>query len=111
VLEQLGVLSEIEAVAGHPTRMRRLSNTNEHLGAIDIEKINTQMGYSSLSILRRDFQNTLIRKLESLGVSIQYTYAITHIETKHPGQAEVHFQNGSMTTADVLIGADGRMAS
>jgi FAD-dependent urate hydroxylase len=111
VLEQLGVLNEIEAVSGHPTRMRRLSSTNEELGAIDIEKINSHMGYSSLSILRSDFQNILISKLESLGVAIQYAHTVTNIETKNPGQAEVHFQNGSKITADVLIGADGRMAS
>lgn len=111
VLEQLGVLSEIEAVSGRPTRMRRLSNANEDLGAIDIEKINNHMGYPSLSILRSDFQNILISKLESIGVAIQYAHAVTNIETKNPGQAEVRFQNGSKITADVLIGADGRMAS
>ena len=111
VLEQLGVLREIEAVSGHPTRMRRLSSTNEELGAIDIEKINNHMGYSSLSILRSDFQNILISKLGSIGVAIQYAHAVTNIETENPGQAEVHFQDGSKITADVIIGADGRMAS
>ncbi len=111
VLEQLGVLNEIEAVSGHPTRMCRLSSTNENLGAIDIEKINNHMGYPSFSILRSDFQNVLISKLESLGVVIQYAHAVTNIETKNPGQAEVHFQNGAKITADVVIGADGRMAS
>lgn len=111
VLEQLGVLSEIEAVSGHPTRMRRLSSANEDLGVIDIEKINSHMGYSSLSILRSDFQNILISKLTSLGVAIQYAHTVTEIETISTGQTEVHFQNGSKITADVLIGADGRMDS
>lgn len=111
VLEQLGVLSEIEAVSGRPTRMRRLSNANEDLGAIDIEKINNHMGYPSLSILRSDFQNILISKLEAIGVAIQYAHAVTNVETSNPSQAEVRFQNGSKITADVLIGADGRMAS
>ena len=111
VLEQLGVLNAIEAASGYPTRMRRLSNNNEDLGAIDIESINEYMGYPSLSILRKDFQRILITKLESLGVTIQYAHTVTNIETKHPGQAEIHFENGSRITADVLIGADGRMAS
>lgn len=111
VLEQLGVLNEIEAVSGYPTRMRRLSSANEELGVIDIEMINRRMGYSSLSILRRDFQGILTSKLESSGVVIQYAHTVTNIETNNPGQAEVHFQNGSKVTADVLIGADGRMAS
>ena len=111
VLDQLGVLADIEAVSGHPTRMRRLSSTNEALGAIDIEKINSHMGYASLSILRSDFQRILVSKLESMGVAIQYAHTVASIETQIPDQAEVHFQNGPKVTADVLIGADGRMAS
>jgi len=111
VLEQLGVLNAIKAVSGSPTRMRRVSSTNDELGSIDIELINRHMGYPSLSILRRDFQNILVLQLESLGVAIQYGHTVTNIETKNPGEAEVHFQNGSKVTADVLIGADGRMTS
>lgn len=111
VLERLGVLNEIKAVSGYPGRMRRLSSTGEDLGAIDIELINRHMGYPSLSILRSDFQNILISKLESLGVVIQYAHTVTDIETKNPGQAEVQFANGTKITADVLVGADGRMAS
>ncbi len=111
VLEQLGVLHEIAALSGQPTRMRRLSNANEDLGAIDIEMINRHMGYPSHSILRSDFQNILISKLESLGVSIQYAHSVSNIETKNPGIAQVTFQNGLKITADVLIGADGRMTS
>ena len=36
---------------------------------------------------------------------------MVNIETKTPGQAEVHFKNGEKTTADIIIGTDGRMAS
>jgi len=91
--------------------MRRIYSTNENLGAIDIELTNSHMGYSSLSILRNDFHNILIWKLESFGVAIQYAHVVTNIETKEPGQAVVHFQNGVQITADVPIGADGRIAA
>lgn len=111
VLEQLGVLDDIKAVSGYPTKMRRLSNTNEELGAIDIELINRYVGYPSLSIIRNNFQTILLSKLASLGVTVQYAHTVTNIETQHPGQAEVQFQNGAKITADVVIGADGRMAS
>ena len=111
VLEQLGVLNEIVAVSGYPGKMQRLSSANEDLGAIDIELINRHMAYPSLSILRSDFQRILTAKLESLGVTIHYAHTVSHIETRSPGQAEVHFQNGTKISADVLIGADGRMAS
>ena len=111
VLEQLGILKEMEAVSGRPARMRRRTSANEDLGALDIDSINNHMGYPSLSVLRRDFQNILVSKLESLGGHIRYGHTVTRIEAKGPSQAEAHFENGSMVTADVLIGADGRMAS
>lgn len=111
VLDQLGVLNEIKAVSGYPTRMRRLSSSNEDLGAIDIETINRHMGYPSLSILRSDFQNILLSKLESLGVAIKYEHTVINVETINTNQAEVHFLNGEKITADVIIGTDGRMAS
>ncbi len=111
VLAQLEVLNEIEAVSGCPTRMRRLSNANEDLGAVDIGMINKQMGYPSFSIFRSDFQDILLSKLSSLGVAIQYAHTVTNIETNPTDQAEVHFQNGSKIHGDVVIGADGRMAS
>jgi 2-polyprenyl-6-methoxyphenol hydroxylase-like FAD-dependent oxidoreductase len=111
VLEQLDVLNEVKSVSGSPVSMRRLSNTGEDLGAIDIASINGRMGYPSLSVLRRDFQNILVSKLESLGVTIQYAHTITNIETTNSDKAEVHFENGLKIGADVLIGADGRMAS
>lgn len=111
VLDRLGILDEISAVSGRPTKMRRLSNMSEDLGVIDIQLINRHMGYQSLSILRSEFQNTLKSRLESMSVSIQYGHAVTSIETTDQGQAEIQFKNGSKVTADVVIGADGRMAS
>ncbi len=111
VLDQLGVLSEIRAVSGRPAKMQRLSNRGEALGAIDIVQINQRMGYPSLSILRRDLQRILINKLESLGVHIQYSHAVVDIKTTDSDQAEVHFQNGLKVSADIIVGADGRMAS
>lgn len=111
VLDQLGVLNDIRAISGSPTSMRRISSANEYLGAIEIERINGLMRYPSLSILRSDFQNILIAKLESLGATIQYAHTVSNIKTNDKDQAEVYFQNGSSITADILIGADGRMAS
>jgi len=111
VLEQLGVLEEFEAVAGRPERMRRLSRDGEELGAIDIGLINSVMSYPSLSILRRDFQDILIHKLESLGVEIHYGQQVTDIRTSASNRAEVELNGQDMISADVIIGADGRMAS
>lgn len=111
VLERLGILNEIERLSGHPTQMQRFSQAGDDLGTMDIEVINQQMGYPSLSILRRDLQAILIAKLESLGVSIIYGHQVTGIDTTPMKTAEVRFQTGLRISADVIVGADGRMAS
>lgn len=111
ILDQLGVLNEIKAVSGYPSSMRRLTSAGEFLGTLDIGQINRLMGYPSLSIFRKDFQNILIAKLESSGVAIAYGHTVTNIETNNAGQAEVFFQNGEQISADLIIGTDGRMAS
>jgi 2-polyprenyl-6-methoxyphenol hydroxylase-like FAD-dependent oxidoreductase len=107
VLEQFGVLDDIAAVAGRPRAMRRLSRAGDDLGSLDIGLIDGRMGYPSLSILRADFQRILLARLQSLGVAVRYGRNVVRID---PG-AEVHFGDGTTLTADLVVGADGRMAS
>jgi 2-polyprenyl-6-methoxyphenol hydroxylase-like FAD-dependent oxidoreductase len=110
VLDQLGLLEEIKSVSGYPSAMQRMSHTGDDLGSINIEEINNCMGYPSLSILRNDFQNILVSKLSSLGIKIKYGYEIIQIEEKHK-IVNIHFKNGEEISADIIIGADGRMSS
>jgi 2-polyprenyl-6-methoxyphenol hydroxylase-like FAD-dependent oxidoreductase len=107
VLEQFGILDAIAAVSGRPRAMRRLSRDGDDLGALDIGLIDARMGYPSLSILRSDFQRILTARLQALGVPVQYGRNVARIE---PG-AVVHFDDGTTLTADLVVGADGRMAS
>ncbi len=104
-------LNEIEAVSGYPLSMERLSSKGEKLGSIDIEPINMIMGYPSLSILRKDFQRILISKLNALGISVKYGHTVSELETDENNKVRVHFTNGVNVTADVIVGADGRMQS
>jgi 2-polyprenyl-6-methoxyphenol hydroxylase-like FAD-dependent oxidoreductase len=87
--------------------MRRLSRLGDDLGALDIGLIDGRMGYPSLSILRTDFQRILLARLQSLGVAVQYGRKAVRIDA---GTA-IHFDDGTMRTADLVVGADGRMAS
>jgi 2-polyprenyl-6-methoxyphenol hydroxylase-like FAD-dependent oxidoreductase len=107
VLDRFGILDDIAAVAGRPRAMRRLSRAGEDLGALDIGLIDARMGYPSLSILRSDFQRILLARLQALGVAVRYGRNVVRIE---PG-AVVHFDDGMTLTADLVVGADGRMAS
>lgn len=111
VLEQLGVLDAIQSVSGCPDKMQRFSKENDSLGSIDIDLINKNMGYTSLSILRSNFQDILLAQLESLGVSVHYSHTITNICNIFNNKTEIHFQNGLAIKPDIVIGADGRMAS
>ena len=107
VLEQFGILGDIAAVSGRPRAMRRLSRTGDDLGTLDIGLIDQRMGYPSLSILRSDFQRILLARLQSLGGDVRYGHKVVRIDAG----AEVHVDDGTTLTADLVVGADGRMAS
>jgi 2-polyprenyl-6-methoxyphenol hydroxylase-like FAD-dependent oxidoreductase len=107
VLDRLGMLDDIAAVSGRPRAMRRLSRHGDDLGALDIGMIDRRMGYPSLSILRSDFQRILLARLRALGGAVRYGRKVVRIE---PG-AVVHFDDGTTLAADLVVGADGRMAS
>jgi FAD-dependent urate hydroxylase len=111
VLQQLGVLDVIETVSGRPKRMRRLTPGNEDLGTLDIGLIDRQMGHPSLSILRCDLQRILLSRLESLGIAIEYGRHVSHVVADADGRSVIHFEDGTPVKADLVIGADGRMAS
>lgn len=111
VLDWLGVLPEVKAAAGRPTSMRRLSRSGEPLGAIDIGLINERLGMMSLSVLRRDLQRALLMRLSTLGVEVSYGHNATCIESIGTDGAEVQFDNGARVSADLILGADGRMRS
>ncbi len=111
VLEQLGVLDEIREHAGHPVHMQRFDFGGETLGTLDIRLINTALGYPSLSILRRDLMRILIDRLKSTGCAIRYAHAVAGIEMGPTGEARVRFADGRCIQPDLVIGADGRMAS
>ena len=111
ILDELDVLTEIENVSGCPSEMQRICNTGEGLGSLDIHSLNDKMGYGSYSILRSDLQQILLTKLTSLGVEVQYKQQAALIEERQDGCSRVLFKNGHECTADLIIGADGRMQS
>ncbi|WP_448568341.1 FAD-dependent oxidoreductase [Thalassotalea ganghwensis] len=110
VLEQLGVLTELKQLAGHIKQMQRLSSTNESLGCLDVQLLNKQMGFPSLSILRRDLMKVLAQRANTLGIKTYFDHEVKTIETVR-GNAKVNFAQGKALTADIIIGAEGRMNS
>jgi FAD-dependent urate hydroxylase len=110
VLDQLGLLSQIAGYAGRPVAMRRLSHSGEDLGTLDIDGINSVLGYPSYSILRRDLHRVLLETLAALGVPVQFGRTAQEI-TAINGAAAVRFSDGLELTADLIVGAEGRMNS
>lgn len=111
VLDRLGILGALESVGGRPAAMRRFSQTGEALGALDIGLLEQAMGYPAFSVLRRDLQALLLERLKALRVRIDYGRRVVRIDAGSGDRACVRFQDGSTASADVVVGADGRMAS
>jgi len=111
VLEQLGVLSEVISVSGALSKMNRFSSAGEVLGSLDINRLSELMDYPSLSIIRKDLMGILTRRFIALDGAINYNHNVLMLSDYDESQAEVIFDNGKRLTADVIIGADGRMNS
>lgn len=61
---------------------------------------------SLMTFHRADFQGLLIQHLPQ-SLRIQYSKRLQSYDRLPSGQLELHFQDGSQTTCDVLVGADG----
>lgn len=111
ILDQLHLLPAIARIGGALTAMQRWSQDGEFLGAIDIEKLNSAMGYSSFAVTRKALQDVFMEAVQALGIEIRYGFNVKTIRAGENGQAQVFFSNTEVLEADLIIGADGRMES
>ena len=107
VLADLGLLEAARSVGQTPPAMNRYDARGASLGGWDIAQLDCAMGYPSIAIRRADLQAILSRALADAGITIDERHAAVAID-EHEG---VEFADGSRTNADLIIGADGRMAS
>lgn len=110
VLDQLGLLDAARGLSGTPKSMCRYSSEGESLGGISLQNISDIMGYPCLSILRRDLIAILTRAVCKLGIPINFNTRVEGIEDQREG-AQLMLSDGSSRSADLIIGADGRMQS
>lgn len=111
VLEELGLLKDIEAVGGRPLAMRRQDAAGNALGGIDIALLDRMMGHPTYTILRRDLQAALLRHVAQAGIQVEYGHRAVAIDLDASGKARAQFENGASIRPDLLVGADGRMDS
>ena len=110
VLNELNLLEAVKKVASKPKNMQRFSDNGEALGSLNIEIINQEIGFKSYAILRKDFQKILMDELTKLDVKVNYNHKVVDIMT-FDEKAHIVFENSKCMTADIIIGADGRMNS
>lgn len=111
VLQELGLLQDVETFGGRPLTMRRHDAAGNALGGLDIGLLDRTMGYPTHTVLRRDLQQVLLEHVARAGIPVEFGRQAVAIELDAHGKAVAHFENGESIRPDLLIGADGRMAS
>lgn len=110
VLDGLGVRGRVEDAGGRPRVMRRLSSSGEDLGALPLAEIEERLGHPSVSILRADLHAILLARFLELGGRISHGEEVLGV-SQEGERAVLHFASATSRSADLAIGADGRMAS
>ncbi|MFK3909405.1 FAD-dependent monooxygenase [Pseudomonas monteilii] len=111
VLEDLGLLHDIQAIAGRPLTVRRQDAAGHALGGLDIGLLDRTMGYPTYTVLRSHLQAVLLDHAARAGIEVAFGRQALAIELDAQGRAMAHFEQGPSIRPDLLIGADGRMAS
>ena len=111
VLEELGLLQDIEAIGGRPLAVRRQDAAGNALGGLDIGLLDRTMGYPTYTVLRRHLQEVLLEHAARAEIPVEFGHRAVAIELDAHGKAVAHFENGASIRPDLLIGADGRMDS
>ncbi len=111
VLEELGLLQDIDAMGGRPLTMRRQDAAGNALGGLDIALLDKTMGYPTYTVLRRHLQEVLLDHVVRARIPVAFGHRAVGIELAANGRAVARFENGARICPDLLIGADGRMDS
>ncbi|MGE8681841.1 MAG: FAD-dependent monooxygenase [Achromobacter marplatensis] len=111
VLEELGLLQDIDAIGGRPLVMHRQDAAGNALGGLDIALLDRTMGYPTYTVLRRHLQEVLLDHVARARIPVEFGHRAVGIELDAHGRAVAHFENGASIRPDLLIGADGRMDS
>ncbi|BCE03196.1 FAD-dependent oxidoreductase [Marinicellulosiphila megalodicopiae] len=110
VLKQLDLESQLIKYGNPVKEMTRLTSDNECLGSINISTINETLNDISYSILRKDLVNSLYQTALDASVTFKFNHQVENIQTEN-NKAMVRFSNDQYKTADIILGADGRMHS
>lgn len=109
VLERLGLLEELRAVAFEPEALEmRIGSSGATIFSIPIRAIAAQRyGAPYLHVHRADLHDLLARALSARAPSTLHVGHTLEAITQGADGVEARFADGSRTGGDVLVGADG----
>ena len=104
VMNHLGLGKEVAEIGGQMNRMEYRSHTDELLNHIDLQPLVEIVGQKPYPVSRTDLQRVLLSAFNEEDVQLNMKcVAVEQDDTS----ATAIFEDGSSTTGDVLIGADG----
>jgi 2-polyprenyl-6-methoxyphenol hydroxylase-like FAD-dependent oxidoreductase len=107
LLDRLGVFEELSKRAGATMKMALHSSRGAELGELDLAAWSeAKTGYGYLRVKRSDLQDVLLAKAAEEGIQVQYGMRIVSIEASDKQGEIVTFSDGTIDTADLLLGCD-----
>ncbi len=110
VLAELDLAEPVGSAGGRLRAMRRLTSRGQPLGELDLRRLGQRMAAPCVPIARAALQGILLDRLASLGVEVEYGVRVRGVESGGRS-ARLLFDHQDPVEANLVIGADGRMAS
>jgi len=107
VLDKLGVYQEVLASAAETNQFDFYSATGSHIGVLPMgEMTKRKYGYGCMRILRSLLHEKILGKATEAGIEIHMGKRLVAIDETEDS-VKVTFEDGTMDTCDILVGADG----
>ncbi|CAF9934529.1 hypothetical protein IMSHALPRED_009743 [Imshaugia aleurites] len=106
ILDAIGVYKRIRDKGFH---FETLTFKNEHDETTDVYYFGHEQlyGYKAFRVYRQILIDELKLMLHERGIQVKYDTKFTHVIAETPENVEFAFADGSVSTASLLIGADG----
>lgn len=106
LLDRLGLYESILTWAAQTPKITVYSSNGDILGAVDVSWGEQKTGYGGIRVKREDLQDVLLEATRKEQIPIHDAKQMVSIQEDDHG-VTVTFSDGTMETADLLLGRDG----